>query len=253
MIQEWDVKIPELSGDDKRKVYVFLPECYDFDGGEVRYPVMYMFDGHNVFYDSHATYGKSWGMEQYMERTGKHLIIVAVECSHRGNARLSEYSPSDIDNKTLGQVKGRGKIYMDWLINTLKVQIDRDFRTIPGRESTFICGSSMGGLMSLYAVTAYNHVFSRAACLSPSLWAIPEEITSIVESSTIRRGTRIYMDYGSREMSNHFMSHDALISMSGLLLKKNAFLTFRIVPDGTHNEASWERQIPIFMECLGVE
>ncbi len=251
MIEIWNVKIPELSGDDNRRVYIYLPDSYDYDCGE-RYPVMYMFDGHNVFYDSDATYGKSWGMEQYMERTGKHLIIAAVECSHRGNSRLSEYSPADIDNSTLGQVKGRGSEYMKWLIHVLKPRIDETFRTLPDRENTLICGSSMGGLMSLYAVTAHNDVFSRAACLSPSLWAVPDAIEGTVRRANIRRGTRIYMDYGSREMSNHFDSHDALISMASLLLQKNAYLAFRIVPDGTHSEASWERQIPIFMECLGV-
>ena len=61
MIKTWDITIPELSGDMKRLVYVYLPETYDTDP-QKRYPVLYMFDGHNVFFFSLSTYGRSWGM-----------------------------------------------------------------------------------------------------------------------------------------------------------------------------------------------
>ncbi|MCD7889326.1 MAG: alpha/beta hydrolase [Oscillospiraceae bacterium] len=250
MVKIWDVAIPELSGDKTRRVYLYLPDYYDED--DRRYPVMYMFDGHNVFFDSDATYGKSWGMNSYMSWTKTPLIIVAVECNHEGNSRLSEYSPLDFENSTLGKIEGKGKIYMDWLVWTLKPQIDRDYRTIPDREHTIICGSSMGGLMSLYAAVCYNKIFQRAACLSPSLWIDPEKVMDMIATSRIRNGTCIYMDYGSKEIFNHDASPEALISVSHALLMKRVNLTFRIVPGGTHSEASWEQQIPIFMECLGL-
>ncbi|MCD7733157.1 MAG: alpha/beta hydrolase [Oscillospiraceae bacterium] len=250
MVKIWDVVIPELSGDKTRRVYLYLPDYYDED--DRRYPVMYMFDGHNVFFDSDATYGKSWGMNSYMSWTKTPLIIVAVECNHEGNSRLSEYSPLDFENSTLGKIEGKGKIYMDWLVWTLKPQIGRDYRTIPDREHTIICGSSMGGLMSLYAAVCYNKIFQRAACLSPSLWIDPEKVMDMIATSRIRNDTCIYMDYGSKEIFNHDDSPEALISVSHMLLTKRVNLTFRIVPGGTHSEASWEQQIPIFMECLGL-
>ena len=88
MINKWQITIPELSGEEKRNVYLYLPESYSYEQ-EKRYPVLYMFDGHNVFFDSDATYGKCWGMKEYMDRTGRQLIIVAVECSHDpDNGRL---------------------------------------------------------------------------------------------------------------------------------------------------------------------
>ena len=251
MIKKWKVTIPKLTGDQPRTAYIYLPSGYEKQK-EQRYPVLYMFDGHNVFFDADATYGKSWGMRDYMQKTKKQMIIVGVECNHEGNKRLVEYSPMSYENPYMGKIRGKGQVYMNWLVNTLKPYIDDNYRTLTDREHTAIGGSSMGGLMSLYAVTAYNHVFSKAACLSPSLWVDFSKIMDLVGKSTIRPGTNIFMDYGEKEMSNHFASQEALIAMSHLLLAKRANLTLRILPDGEHNEASWEREIPVFMECLGL-
>lgn len=251
MIKKWLVKIPELTGEKKRRAYIYLPDDYEEDLS-VRYPVMYMFDGHNVFYDRDATYGKSWGMNRYMMNSRKSLIIVAVECNHEGNGRLREYSPFDYANSAMGQIDSQGKAYMDWLVSTLKPYIDSKYRTLPSRENTMICGSSMGGLMSLYAATVYNHVFQRAACLSPSLWVAPGKVIEMVAKAEIQTDTCIYMDYGSEEIFNHASTAESLISVAQLLLVKRVNLAFRIVPGGTHSEASWEQQIPIFMECLGL-
>ena len=122
----------------------------------------------------------------------------------------------------------------------------------PDREHTIIAGSSMGGLMSLYAATVYNHVFQRAACLSPSLWTDPKRLLKMVEKAEIKNDTTIYMDYGSEEMFSHPANVSALMDMDRLLVTKRVNLAFRIVPGGTHSEASWEKQIPIFMDCLGL-
>ena len=251
MVKKWLVTIPKLSGDAQRRVYLYLPDSYQKDL-EKRYPVMYMFDGHNVFFDEDATYGKSWGMKKFMDESKKELIIVAVECNHEGNHRLEEYSPVNFENATLGKIKGRGRVYMNWLVNTLKPEIDAKYRTMPDRLNTIICGSSMGGLMALYAATVYNHIFQRGACLSPSLWVSPGKVLEIVARAHIRRDTCIYMDYGSEEMFNHAANAEALISTSHLLLTKRVNLALRVVPGGNHSEASWEKQIPIFMDCLGL-
>lgn len=251
MIKKWNVTIPKLTGDKERRAYIYLPDSYAKEPDR-RYPVMYMFDGHNVFYDSDATYGKSWGMGKYMQKSKKQMIIVAVECNHEGNGRLQEYSPVNFDNATLGKIKGKGRVYMNWLVGTLKPYIDANYRTLPDRLNTIIAGSSMGGLMAMYGATVYNHVFQRAACLSPSLWVAPGKMLEMIARAHIRRDTCIYMDYGSEEMFNHAANAEALFSTSHLLLTKRVNLAFRIVPGGNHSEASWEKQIPIFMECLGI-
>ena len=251
MVIKWDVTIPQLSGDTPRKAYIYLPASYKKNLG-LRYPVMYMFDGHNVFFDEDATYGKSWGMNKYMEESGKDLIIVAVECNHQGNNRLKEYSPINFENAELGKIKGKGLVYMKWLIGTLKPYIDENYRTLPDRCNTIIAGSSMGGLMALYGGTVFNHVFQRAACLSPSLWVAPGEVLEMVARARIRRDTCIYMDYGELEIFNHAANAESMISTAHLLMTKRVNLALRIVPGGNHSEASWERQIPIFMDCLGL-
>ena len=251
MVIEWDVTIPKLSGTKTRKAYIYLPEYYNDDELR-RYPVLYMFDGHNVFYDAVSAFGKSWNMTSYLLWTRKPLIVVAVECNKRGNNRLKEYSPTSFADPKYGNIRARGRTYMDWLVKELKPRVDATFRTLPGREHTIIAGSSMGGLMSLYAATAYNRYFSRAACLSPSLWTNPEKLLELVERAKTAPDTTVYLDYGSQELSNHPAQKEALMEMSQLLLKKNVNLTFRIIPNGNHSEASWEQQVPIFMECLGL-
>ncbi len=251
MVKTWNVTIPKLTGEIERRAYLYLPDGYDADP-EKRYPVLYMFDGHNVFFDEDATYGKSWGMKEYMDTHKKELIIVAVECNHEGYQRLVEYCPFTVENSEFGKQKGKGNIYMHWLVDTLKPWVDANYRTLPDRKNTLIAGSSMGGLMALYAVTAFNQTFQRAACLSPSLWIAPGKVLEMVARARIRRDTLIYMDYGEKEMANHIASQESVIETAHLLLTKRVNLAFRIVPGGTHCEASWEKQIPIFMECLGL-
>lgn len=255
MIETWDVSIPELTGSQTRKVYLYLPDSYQWEP-EYRYPVLYMFDGHNVFFDSDATYGKSWGLGEYLDASQTRLIVAAVECNHSpDNGRLSEYSPFTFYEPDLGQVTGRGRITLDWFVHQFKPDIDRRFRTCPDRRHTFIAGSSMGGLMSLYAVLEYNHVFSRAAALSPSLWVAPERLARVVRGADVRSDTVLYMDYGSRELGNHEVMAGQFAKVAGRLLTRGIHLTCRIVPDGDHCEASWERQNPFFIQTLmyGVE
>jgi predicted alpha/beta superfamily hydrolase len=251
MVIKWNVVIPKLPGEKPRKAYIYLPDSYKKEPDK-RYPVMYMFDGHNVFFDEDATFGKSWGMNTYMQESGKELIIVAVECNHDGNGRITEYSPFNYENSEIGKIKGKASIYMNWMIKELKPYIDANYRTLPDRLNTIIAGSSLGGLIALYAVACYNHVFQRAACLSPSLWVAPGKVLEMVARARIKNDTCIYMDYGALEMFNHAANAEALISTSHLLLTKRVNLAFRIVPGGTHSEASWEKQIPIFMDCLGI-
>ena len=250
MVKKWTVVFPAPTGPEERCAYIYLPESYNEDTRR-RYPVLYMFDGHNVFFDSDATYGKCWGMKEYMDFTGTEIIIAAVECNHSpDNGRLMEYSPYTFDDPQFGLVTGYGKTTMEWLVHTFKKDIDRYYRTLRGRNNTFIAGSSMGGLMSLYAILAYNKYFSGAAALSPSLWTHPENIENLIRSTRVRPNTRLYMDYGSRELQNHTGMRKQFQRVTSLLLTKNIFLNARIVPNGEHCEACWEKQIPFFMNTL---
>ncbi len=250
MIKKWNITIPELTGEESRRAYVYVPnEARRYPGR--RYPVLYMFDGHNVFFDQDATYGKSWGMKDFMDRHRTPLIIAAVECNHSpDNGRLSEYSPFTFRDEELGEITGRGRTTMEWLTRRFKPYIDSHYPTIPDREHTFIAGSSMGGLMSLYGVTAYNHVFSRAAALSPSIWFAREELHELLTTAPLGEDTVVYMDYGSNELSFHRHMADQFSRVALTLLQRRVMLNCRIVPGGDHCESSWEEQIPFFMDTL---
>ena len=107
--------------------------------------------------------------------------------------------------------------------------------------------------MSLYALLQYNDVFSRAAALSPSIWVSPEKLSGLVGRANLAPGTVLYMDYGSREMGNHEGMRRGFAEMCSKVLTRGIHLTSRIVPGGTHSEASWEKQLPFMFHTLMYE
>ncbi len=250
MVESWNITIPSLTKKKERKAYVYLPADYDENGA---YPVMYMFDGHNLFDDSEATYGKSWGLADYLDYTNTQIIIAAVECNQEGNGRLEEYTPISFKDDDFGNVKARGKKYMDWLVKKFKPYIDENFATMPDREHTAIAGSSMGGLMTLYALSKYGKYFSRGAALSPSLWVAGGEIPPFLKEGKLGNDMLLYTDYGSEEFSNHPTQRKVFAETCAYLIGRGVNLTARVVKGGTHCEESWERQIPFFMSALGFD
>ena len=249
MIRVNRIQIPSLPTKKPRRLYIYLPRDYAHSGK--RYPVLYMFDGHNVFYNSHATYGKSWGMKEYLQKTGLPLIVVAVECNPEGNRRLNEYAPFDFEYTDLGCMEGLGKLTMDWFTGPLKESIDREYRTLPDREHTLIAGSSFGGLIALYAITAYNDCFGRAAALSPSLWAGGEQLRALMTETQLQPSTRVYLDLGTGELPPEDRGSLAeLFEAAAELTAAGADVAARIVPGAVHNEAAWEKRIPVFMDYL---
>lgn len=251
MVKKWNITIPELTGEEKRRLYVYLPKSYQ-NNRRKRYPVLYMFDGHNLFFDSDATYGKCWGLKDYMDRSGAQLIIVGIECNHSpDNGRLREYSPFTFTMEgTDTLIHGLGRTTMEWIVNVLKPYIDRSFRTLAGRNHTYIAGSSMGGLMSLYAILKYNRTFSKAAALSPSLWVAPDKIKRLIKNARLKPDTVIYTDYGSEEFVNHEKMEQLFHSTVSLLMERHIYVTSRIVPHGNHSEACWEKQLPFVINTL---
>ena len=241
---------PPANGENPGVVYPFLPAGSAAEPDR-RYPVLYMFDGQNVFWDQDATYGKSWGMERFLDTYEVPLVVAALQCNTgRNNERLDEYSPYRFDDPQFGHFDGHGDDTMRWFIQEFKPFVDANVRTLPDRAHTFIAGSSMGGLMSLYALFQYNHIFGRAAALSPSIWVSPEKLKSLVARSKVRQDTVLYMDYGSREMGNHAGMRRDFGAFGAKVMGRGVHLTMRIVPGGTHSEASWEKQLPFVMETL---
>lgn len=251
MLHTWSLTIPSLFPEVSRRAYLYVPDGYD-EQPEACFPVLYMFDGHNIFLDSESAFGTSWGMYDYMNATGTPLIIAAVACNPVGDLRLREYSPFSHVTPSLGDIRALGRTTMDWLVGEFKPMIDAQLRTLPDRENTLIAGSSMGGLMALYAACAYNDVFSRAACLSPSLWVSPAKVRAMIRRGHFAPDTCVYMDYGAQELGNHEGMRETFFAATQALFARGVDLTARIVPGGTHSEASWAQRVPAFMSCLGL-
>ena len=183
------------------------------------------------------------------------LIIVGIECSHEGTHRLDEYCP--YDTELMGTtIHGEGRETLNWMTGRLKPYIDANYRTLPSRETTAIAGSSMGGLMSLYAVTMYNSVFSKAACVSSSIFMVLQSLIRDISSCSIDPDTRVYLSWGTREGgTDSDTGFSKLLSSANhriedVLHEKSVRTFLYCQKDGGHCEADWEKQIPIFMDFL---
>ncbi len=242
MIQKFQTYLAAYG--EARNVYLHLPDNY-YETGE-RYPVIYMFDGHNLFEDSSATYGKSWGLETFLNGYDKPFIMVGIECSHKGTERLNEYCPYNLS--VWGkEIRGRGDGFLHWLVHEFKPMIDRDYRTIPFRECTAIGGSSMGGLMAYYALMKHNRWFSKAACLSPSIVICKDKLFREFEQEQISPDTRCYFSAGTEEMDD---GEAALAPFAEDLRKRGAQVMVDIIEGGRHHESTWETRNPVYMDFL---
>ena len=244
-----------------RPLHIWLPEDYTTSGEH--YPVMYFFDGHNLFSDEDATYGKSWGMKTFLEHWGKKMTIVGIECGHDGQERLSEYLPYPARTGShFDKFKPLGSVTMDWIVNEIKPVIDRDYRTIPFRECTAIGGSSMGGIMALYAAVHYNRWFSKAACVSSAMGFCIRPLMNDLRSSAISPDTRIYLSWGTREAwglknteredrssKTYGWNKRVADHLAGL----GCAVKLHCQVGGGHCEADWEKLVPTFMDFLWMQ
>jgi predicted alpha/beta superfamily hydrolase len=222
---------PQLS--NRRDLLVHLPASYDLQNK--RYPVIYMHDGQNLF-DQATSFSGEWRVDETMEalgQTGLEAIVVGIP--NMGAERCDEYSPFR-DPRAGG---GKGDQYLEFIIRTVKPLIDRDFRTLPDRSHTGIVGSSMGGLISLYAFFHYPKIFGFVGAMSPSLWFAKHAIFPYIRKARFVPGT-IYLDVGTEEGANTLL--DAR-QMHVLLLQKgyssNKDLFYEEVQGAGHTESAW--------------
>jgi predicted alpha/beta superfamily hydrolase len=176
---------------NRRDVDIYLPSSY---ASGVRYPVVYLQDGQNLS-DPATAFAGTWELEATIERlawSGLEAIFVGIH--NVGRNRLGEYSPFP-DARHGG---GEADNYLAFVVHTLKPRVDRMFSTRRDRDSTTILGSSMGGLVSLYAYFRYPSVFGRAGVMSPSIWFGQGAIVQFIEEARVPRG-KVYLDVGTGE------------------------------------------------------
>lgn len=233
--------IPQLGR--TRRVWVYLPPDYATSGH--RYPVLYMHDGQNVFDDSTSGFGE-WGVDETLDSLyaagDPGVIVVAVD--HGGTRRLDEYSP--FRNERYGG--GEGDAYVDFLAHTLKPYIDRRYRTRPDRLNTGVAGSSMGGLISLYAALKYPQVFGRAGIFSPAFWFSDRNYAYARAARPPLPGTRFYFVTGGREGDNpqvYVNDQRRMIDTLGKAgYRVGVQVDSAIRADGMHSEWFWRREFP---------
>ena len=236
------VESPQLG--NRRDLLVYLPPSYA--RGDRRYPVIYMHDGQNLF-DRATSFGEEWEVDQTLEAAsgeGLEAIVVGIPNTE---ARLDEYSPFRDRKHAQG---GRGDDYLAFLVDTVKPLVDRDFRTRPEREATGIAGSSMGGLISLYAFFRRPETFGFAGVMSPALWFGGRGIFSYVKGRPLSPG-RIYLDIGTNEGTEALSDARRMKS----LLEEKGYRTgrdllFYVEMGGRHNERAWARRLKHVLRFL---
>lgn len=222
--------IPQLNR--SRRIWIYLPEDYALS--KKRFPVLYLHDGQNLFDVLTAPFGE-WGVDEMMDsiRVSKQSIIVGID--HGGNTRLTEYNPF---NSRFG--KGEGDAYVEFLVNTLKPYIDSVYKTKPSKENTMIAGSSMGGLISMYAALKHPDKFGAAGIFSPAFWIAPELLTYIKQS---KPSTYSAFYFVCGELESEKMVSDMLDVYNEVKKTGNKKLLFKTVTNGRHHESFWKQEI----------
>lgn len=231
--------IPQLNRN--RRVWIYLPASYD--QGRKKYPVMYMHDGQNVFEDT-TSFSGEWGVDEALDTLGRMIgetIVVAID--NGGEKRMNEYSPFDMER--FG--KAEGDAYVDFLVNTLRPYINKNYRTKKGRKHTSVAGSSMGGLISLYAMLKYPKKIGAAGVFSPAFWIVPGLKETVAQKAGKMKG-KIYFMAGMQESAT--MVPDMLAIFQEADRQSKAKMVTVIRAEGKHHEATWRKEFPLFYMWL---
>jgi predicted alpha/beta superfamily hydrolase len=222
--------------DRQRTIRLYLPPGYDTS--EARYPVLYMHDGQNLF-DDVTSYVGEWGVDESLNRLsrdkGLNLIVVGIDNGQE--KRMSELSPWP--NKHVEAAEGEA--YVNFIVNQVKPYIDTHYRTLPETESTAIMGSSMGGLISHYAIFKHPDVFSKAGIFSPSFW-ISDQVTPFSRVEDLAENSRLYYLVGGQEGADVVARVEELVTHlkdQGLVADR---MKSKVVPHGEHNEGFWREE-----------
>lgn len=234
--------MPQL--DRRRRIQIFLP--YSYFGSDRHYPVLYMHDGQNLF-DATTSFSGEWQVDETLNQlfeTGfPEMIVVAID--NGGSERLNELTP--YPNPQYGG--GEGDAYVRFIVETLKPHVDRQYRTLAEAANTGIMGSSLGGLISMYAVSRYPETFGKAGVLSPAFWW-SDEIYRTASQINVTRPVDIYLlgsELESETMRARLEAMYNTLRSAGVPAEN---IRLRITADGAHNEWYWARELPEALKWL---
>ena len=227
---------------NNRPIWVYLPPSYSEQTAE-RFPVLYLHDGQNLFDPAYSFGGVTWQVAAAMD-TGaadgsiREAIVIGI-----GNTsnRIWEYTASS-DPSYAG---GGARDYLTFVSTELKTQIDRLYRSSPGRLDTAIAGSSLGGLASAYAGLWYADVFGLVGVMSPSTWWNNDELIGLVQvhQSATPQPARVYLDSGDSGPSNDDVTQTQVLAQA-YQATAGVQVHYLVGKGDTHTESSWARRLP---------
>lgn len=235
-----------------RGIWVYLPPTY-LENARARFPVLYMHDGKNLFDAALAFGGNEWRVDETLDAGAEsgdiqEVIVVGVEST---DDRIGEMTPS-ANAEYAGS--GKGAKYLAMLRGEIKPMVDQSLRTLPGRDHTFLMGSSLGGLISAYAGVTEAQTFGAVACMSPSTWWDGRFILGEVAKSKPAPGRpfRVYVDSGDAGQSMDGKADTVLLADAyrALGYVDGKDLRYVLEPGGVHNETAWARRLPAALSFL---
>ncbi len=245
-----------------RSITVYLPPSHGAPGsgsGQLRYPVVYMMDGQNLFDDVRA-HANEWKVDETMERlAGQGLEAIVVGVDNGGDARTNEYSPFVAP----GDGGGRAREFLAFLTDDVMPEITASFRASPERDHTFILGSSLGALFSIYAQYERPDVFGGFGAMSSALWHGGYAIFDYLETRP-PADARCYVDVGTRELSGRYSIaklhtnsrrfYQASRRLRTVLEAKEADPDRNVLyieeRGAAHSDAAWSRRLPTALRFL---
>ena len=250
-----------------RNVDVWLPPRY-YETDTRSFPVVYMQDGQNLFDPRTSFLGVDWGIPEAMGRLIaegriREAIVVGIWNTPK---RVQEYLPQrPFEMSPQARMKAQLRLwrwvfgrpisdrYLKFLIEELKPFINERYRTLSDQEHTFIMGSSMGGLVSLYALCEYPYIFAGAGCLSPHWPAGRGVIVDYLERVLPKAGNhKLYFDYGTRTLDARYEAYqeqvDRVVSTKGYT-KGRDWMTLKF-EGAEHGEKAWRERVYIPLEFL---
>jgi predicted alpha/beta superfamily hydrolase len=241
---------------EERKIRVYLPSNYVELGK--RYPVLYMHDGQNVFGNEEAIGGVSLQLHEYLDENNIEIIVVAIDQNPAGEERVNEYCPwkhGDFSERLLAKpasAGGKGKEYIDFIVNELKPLVDRKYPTI--ENQTYMAGISLGGLITSYAACSYPHIFKRIAGMSSAFYRNQEEIEKLLKSSDLSQLEKVYLDCGTKETVDNQELNDLFLqsneSVFEIFKQQKVRTEINIIDGAHHNYDTFKKRVPDLISSL---
>jgi len=227
-VSTFSMEAPQLRS--SKKIWLYLPKNYATS--TKKYPVLYMQDAQNLF-DAKTSFVGEWNIDEKLDSLNAQFIVVGIENTDK---RMEELTP--FPHPKYGG--GKADQYLDFIVNTLKPKIDATYRTKPNPKNTIIMGSSLGGLLSFYAVLKYPEVFGKAGVFSPSFWFNRDQINDMLERTTKFKAKVYFMcgdNEGDADVIPDLNKVEYLVNSIRCeckMLNKKV-----IVKGGQHNEKQW--------------